>query len=91
MQNLLTRKKVVILGDLNVAHTPIDLTNPSKHKKHAGFTCEERNSFEDLLYTGFVDTFRTLYRNRVQYTYWSYLHQSREKNVGWRIDYVLAS
>lgn len=73
MKHLLSIKNVIIVGDFNVAHTPIDLSNPVKHKEHSGFTNEERKTFDDLLAVGFTDTFRTLHIKKVQYTYWSYL------------------
>lgn len=84
-------KPVVYTGDLNVAHMPIDLKNPSANKRNPGFTDEERNKFSLLLDNGFVDTFRTLYPKVIKYSWWSYMFQSRAKNIGWRIDYFLVS
>ena len=85
-------KPVIVCGDLNVAHTEIDLTHPKPNVKNAGFTPEERAKMTELLGSGFVDTFRYLYPDRKEaYTWWSYMGQSRAKNVGWRIDYFLVS
>jgi len=85
------RKPVVMCGDLNVAHEEIDLKNPKTNHRNAGFTDEERGQFTRLLESGFKDTFRTLYPDRVEYSWWSYRFHAREKNVGWRIDYFLVS
>lgn len=86
------KKPVVVCGDLNVAHTEIDLKNPKTNHHNAGFTDEERAKFTELLAAGFIDTFRTLYPERTGiYTWWSYLRKARETNAGWRIDYFVAS
>ena len=85
-------KPVIVCGDLNVAHREIDLTHPKANAKNAGFTPQERAKMTELLDSGFVDTFRMLYPDKKEaYTWWSYMGQSRAKNVGWRIDYFLAS
>ena len=85
-------KPVIICGDLNVAHQPIDLKNPVSNRKNAGFTQEERDKMTAFLSRGYVDTFRYLYPETPnRYTWWSYMFQSRERNVGWRIDYFLVS
>ncbi len=84
-------KPVIICGDLNVAHNDIDLKNPKSNHKNAGFTDEERGKFGELLDAGFADTFRTLYPERVLYSWWSYMFRARENNAGWRIDYFLVS
>lgn len=85
-------KPVVITGDLNVAHTEIDLKNPKTNQKNAGFTIEERNKFTELLDAGFIDTFRFLNPDLTgAYSWWSYRFKAREKNAGWRIDYFLIS
>ena len=77
-------------GDLNVARKPIDLKNPKTNLRTAGFTIEERESFEKLLTnTELIDSFRELNPEKIQYSYWSYMRNSREKNIGWRIDYFL--
>lgn len=84
-------KPVVYCGDLNVAHEEIDLKNPKTNHHSAGFSDEERGKFSELLAAGFTDTFRALYPNRVEYSWWSYMMKAREKNVGWRIDYFVVS
>ena len=84
-------KPVIVCGDMNVAHEEIDIKNPKTNHHNAGFTDEERGKFTDLLACGFTDTFRYLYPDDVQYSWWSYRFQAREKNVGWRIDYFLTS
>lgn len=85
-------KGVVICGDLNVAHKEIDLKNPKSNRRNAGFTDEERAKMTELLDAGFVDTFRHLYPEKEEcYTWWSYFAKSRERNIGWRIDYFLVS
>lgn len=85
-------KPVVVCGDLNVAHQEIDLKNPKTNRRNAGFTDEERGRMTELLDAGFTDTFRLLYPDTVDaYTWWSYFAKSRERNIGWRIDYFLVS
>jgi len=84
-------KPVIYCGDLNVAHEEIDLKNPKSNHKSAGFSDEERGKFTELLASGFKDTFRTLYPDKVEYSWWSYMMKAREKNVGWRIDYFVVS
>lgn len=91
MAKLDKKKPVIMCGDLNVAHNEIDLKNPKTNVGHAGFSDEERGAFNKLLKTGFVDTFRTLYPEKVEYSWWSYRFHAREKNVGWRIDYFIVS
>ena len=91
LRGLDEKKPVVVCGDLNVAHEEIDLKNPKSNRQNAGFTDQERQKFSDLLAAGFVDTFRSLYPDRVEYSWWSYRFQARQKNAGWRIDYFLAS
>lgn len=85
------KKPVILCGDLNVAHEEIDLKNPKTNRMNAGFTDQERQKFTDLLGSGFIDTFRTLYPEQVTYSWWSYRFQARQKNVGWRIDYFVTS
>ena len=85
------RKPVIVCGDMNVAHEEIDLKNPKTNRRNAGFTDEERQKFTELLQSGFIDTFRTLYPEQVTYSWWSYRFQARQKNAGWRIDYFLTS
>lgn len=84
-------KPVILCGDLNVAHNEIDLKNPKTNTKNAGFTIEERNEFTNLLDAGFIDSFRYLYPDKVQYTWWSYMFNARQNNAGWRIDYFVLS
>ncbi len=91
IKSLDTTKPVIYCGDLNVAHEEIDLKNPKTNHHSAGFTDEERGKFTELLNTGFSDTFRTLYPEKVEYSWWSYMFQARAKNVGWRIDYFVVS
>jgi exodeoxyribonuclease III len=89
---LQTKKPVVVCGDLNVAHQPIDIARPKEnYNKAAGYTQREIDGFTKLLEAGFVDTFRRFYPEQVKYTYWNYWLKARERNVGWRIDYFLAS
>ena len=85
-------KPVIICGDLNVAHTEIDLKNPGANRKNAGFSDEERGCFSNLLSQGFTDTFRYLNPDVTgAYTWWSYMFNARQNNAGWRIDYFLVS
>lgn len=84
-------KPVIVCGDLNVAHREIDLKNPRSNERNAGFTIEERTKFQALLDSGLVDSFRYLYPEKIQYTWWSYMFNARKNNVGWRIDYFLIS
>ena len=85
-------KPVVYCGDLNVAHEEIDLKNPKTNHFNPGFSDEERGKMTELLDAGFLDTFRTLYPDRTDaYSWWSYRAASRERNVGWRIDYFITS
>lgn len=84
-------KPVIYCGDLNVAHEEIDLKNPSTNHNSAGFTDDEREKMTQLLNSGFVDSYRYKYPEKIEYSWWSYMFHSREKNVGWRIDYFLVS
>ncbi len=85
------QKPVILCGDLNVAHEPIDLKNPLQNEHNPGYSLEERTKMTALLASGFVDTYRYLYPEKVQYSWWSYRFQSRIKNIGWRIDYFIIS
>lgn len=85
------RKAVIYCGDLNVAHKEIDLKNPKQNENNAGYSIQERNKFEELLNSGFIDTYRFLHPDTVEYSWWSYKFFAREKNAGWRIDYFLVS
>lgn len=92
LKELDSKKPVIICGDLNVAHTEIDLKNPKSNRKNAGFTDEERGKIDMLLESGFTDTFRKIYPEKVAaYTWWSYMFNARANNAGWRIDYFLTS
>lgn len=92
IKGLMEKKGVFVCGDMNVAHKEIDLKNPATNHKNAGFTDEERECFGKLLDTGMIDTFRHFYPDKTDaYSWWSYMFHAREKNVGWRIDYWLAS
>ncbi|WP_293008928.1 MULTISPECIES: exodeoxyribonuclease III [unclassified Oscillibacter] len=84
-------KPVVLCGDLNVAHQEMDLKNPKSNRNNPGFSDQEREKMTTLLDAGFSDTFRTLYPERIAYSWWSYRFHAREKNAGWRIDYFLVS
>lgn len=85
-------KPVIICGDLNVAHGDIDLKNAKSNRGNSGFTEEERGKMTALLAEGFVDTFRYFYPDKEgAYTWWSYMSKVRERNIGWRIDYFIAS
>ncbi len=92
LKKLETHKPVVVCGDFNVAHQPIDLARPkANYDKSAGYTQKEINGFDALVAQGFVDTFRAKFPEDVKYSWWSYRAGAREKNVGWRIDYFLVS
>ena len=92
LKQLEEQKPVIFCGDLNVAHQEIDLKNPKTNHHNAGFTDEERGCFTRVLENGFVDTFRYFYPDTKDvYSWWSYMRQAREKNIGWRIDYFVAS
>ena len=84
-------KPVIFCGDLNVAHTELDLANPKSNRGKKGFTDEERAGFQNLLDAGFIDTFRLFTPDNGHYSWWSHFANSRARNVGWRIDYVLVS
>lgn len=84
-------KPVVFCGDLNVAHTEDDLANPKPNKGKKGFTNEEREGFQNFIDGGFIDTLRMFETGNGHYSWWSHFAKSRERNVGWRIDYFLVS
>ncbi|MDQ3094141.1 MAG: exodeoxyribonuclease III [bacterium] len=89
--NLQSKKPVIYCGDMNVAHTEDDLANPKTNVGKHGFTAEERSGFDNWLAAGFIDTFRLFTKGNGYYTWWSHFAKSRERNVGWRIDYFLVS
>ncbi|MBQ6354974.1 exodeoxyribonuclease III [Candidatus Saccharibacteria bacterium] len=84
-------KPVVFCGDLNAAHTEIDLARPKQNEHNAGYTKEERQGIENLEKAGFIDTFRELHPDEKRYTWWSHWGHARKNNVGWRIDYFFIS
>ena len=85
------KKPVILCGDLNVAHTEMDIKNAKTNRMSAGFTDQERAKMTELLAAGFTDSFRALHPDEVKYSWWSYRFHAREKNAGWRIDYFLVS
>jgi exodeoxyribonuclease-3 len=91
MSRLQTEKPVIFCGDFNVAHTELDLARPKENKGKKGFTQEERAGFTAMMEAGFLDTFRLFNQEAEQYTWWSNFGNARERNIGWRIDYVMAS
>ena len=86
-----TGESIILAGDFNTAHMPIDLKNPTSNRKNSGFLPEEREWVQRYLDHGFVDVYRRLYPDRVQYTWWTNILNSRQRGVGWRIDYFLVS
>ena len=90
-EGLAGTKPVLFCGDMNVAHQEIDLARPRDNRMNAGFTDQERRSFSRLLGAGFIDTFRAYHEEGERYTWWSNVTHARERNIGWRIDYVCAS
>ena len=91
LKTLEEKKNVIVCGDFNVAHTEQDIKNAKANIGNAGFTYEERGKFTDLLAAGYVDIFRELYPDKVQYSWWSYIGHCRENNIGWRIDYFITN
>lgn len=91
MKRLEEEKPVIFCGDLNVAHTEDDLARPKENRGLKGFTDEEREGIDNMVAAGFVDTFRVFTQGNGHYTWWSHWAKARERNVGWRIDYVFAS
>ncbi len=97
LRELEEKKPVIFCGDLNVAHKEIDLANPATNKTtksrpgNAGFTDKERESFDNIVNSGFIDTFRVFNENPGNYSWWSYRANARNRNIGWRIDYICVS
>jgi exodeoxyribonuclease-3 len=91
IQLLEKSKPVIFCGDLNVAHTEIDLARPKENEGKKGFTHKERQGIDNMLNAGFIDTFRLFTEGNGYYTWWSHWGNARERNVGWRIDYVMVS
>ncbi len=84
-------KKIVLVGDFNIAHKDIDLTRPKQNKNNIMFTKEERKILDRLVSLNFIDSFRKLNPKKIQYTWWPYFANARERNLGWRIDYIFVS
>lgn len=91
LKKLEKNKPVIVTGDYNVAHEPIDLARPKENEGSAGFTPEERAWFSSFIKAGFIDTFRYLNGDKIQYSWWSFRMAARARNVGWRIDYFCVS
>ncbi len=91
LKKLEKKKPVIWCGDLNVAHTEIDLSNPKANVKNHGFTPEERAGFDAVVKAGFVDTFREFEKGPGHYTWWSQMMNCRARNIGWRVDYFVTS
>ncbi|HEX5462495.1 MAG TPA: exodeoxyribonuclease III [Steroidobacteraceae bacterium] len=91
VKQLEKKKPVAFCGDLNVAHTELDLANPKPNRGRKGFTDEEREGFQNFIDAGFVDTLRLFKQGNGHYSWWSHFSNSRARNVGWRIDYFLVS
>ena len=91
VKKLNRRKPVIFCGDLNCAHTEIDLANPKSNKKNAGFTVEERAGLDAMAAAGFVDSFRHFDEGPKNYSWWTYRSNARERNIGWRLDYFWVS
>ena len=91
MKQLEAVKPVIFCGDLNVAHTPDDLARPKENEGKKGFTKEERTGVDNIIRAGFTDTFRMFTQGNGHYTWWSHFGGARERNVGWRIDYIFVS
>ena len=90
-ENLRKKKPVIFCGDLNVAHKEIDLSNPKQNTENPGFSIEERTSFTEQLDKGYLDTFRMFNQEGGNYTWWAYRFNCRARNIGWRLDYFVAS
>ena len=84
-------KNVIIAGDFNIAHQEIDLARPKANKNNIMFTLEERKQIDSIIELGFIDTFRKFHKDGSNYTWWPYMVNARERNLGWRIDYVFIS
>jgi exodeoxyribonuclease-3 len=91
MKELDKKKPVIFCGDLNVAHTPLDLARPKENIGKKGFTDEEREGIDKIIDAGFVDTFRIFTKGPGHYSWWSHFANARARNIGWRIDYIFVS
>ena len=91
LKDLEQKKPVVVCGDFNAAHGPIDLARPKDNEQNAGYTKEERQGMTNLIQAGFIDTFRFLHPDTIKYTWWTWRAAARARNIGWRIDYFFIS
>jgi len=91
LKELERHKPVLFCGDLNVSHTPLDLANPKSNEKNAGYSPEERAGFQAYVDAGFLDTFRLFEQGGGHYSWWTWRNDARARNIGWRLDYFLAS
>jgi exodeoxyribonuclease-3 len=91
LKKLEAKKPVIFCGDLNVAHTALDLARPKGNERNHGFTIEERTGFQAFIDGGFIDSFREFEKATGHYTWWSQMSGARSRNIGWRIDYILLS
>ncbi len=91
IKKLEKQKPVIFCGDLNVCHKEIDIANPKANERNPGFTIEEREKFSKILQQGYIDTYRYQNPNKIIYTWWSFMHNARERNIGWRLDYIVIS
>lgn len=91
VKSLEKKKPVIFCGDLNVAHTALDLARPKENEGKKGFTAEEREGIEEIIKAGFVDSFRIFTKDNGHYTWWSHFANARARNIGWRIDYIFVS
>ncbi len=82
------QKNIILVGDFNIAHQEIDLARPKNNQNNIMFTIEERKQIDNLISLGFIDSFRKFYQDGGHYTWWSYSINTRERNLGWRIDYI---
>ena len=91
IENLRKEKPIILCGDFNVAHKEIDLARPKDNVKNAGFTPQERAWMDYFLKLGYIDTFRYLHPKEIKYSWWTYRFKARERNIGWRVDYIVIS